>query len=126
AQEARKKNELKIGAFKMLHRLVPIALAPFFPILATIGYLFGTSRAFNKIIKPILKDSNSYPEFLEKIIKGAMKIAEGEIIGKDDKFTKSFVVSDRIIDIVKPEILNEFSKFLSDKMSLEDPNKEVP
>ena len=47
---AKRKSEIKVGVIKAIHRVVPMALAPFFPILAITGYIFGTSRAFNKII----------------------------------------------------------------------------
>ena len=54
-----------------------------------------------------------------------MKIAEGEIPIKD-RFTRAFVVSDGIIDFIKPEVLQEFSIYLSEKMSRMDPDSEVP
>jgi len=126
AQEAKKRTDLKVGVVKAIHRIIPITLAPFFPILAILGYVLGTSRAFNKVIAPILSDPlRDYPDFLEKLIKGSMKIAEGEIPTKD-RFTRSFVVSDGIVDFIKEDVLREFAIYLSDKMSKEDSNKEVP
>lgn len=77
---AKRKSEIKVGVIKAVHRIAPMALAPFFPILAIAGYIFGTSRAFNKIISPILHDPGSeYSGFLQKVIDGSMKVAEGEI-----------------------------------------------
>jgi len=126
ALEAKKKTDLKIGAIKMIHRLVPIALAPFFPILAVIGILLGTSRAFNKVIAPILADpGNDYPAFLKKLIDNTMKIAEGEMPIKD-RFSRAFVVSDKLVDAIRPEVVHKFSIYLSVKMSTFDPDKEVP
>lgn len=126
ALEAKRKRDLKIGAVKMAHRLIPIALAPFFPILAIVGYIFGTSRAFNKIITPILEDpGHDYPSFLKKLIDGTMKVAEGEINVKD-RFSRAFVVSDKLVDAIKPEVVHRFSLYLSAKMNTYNPNKEVP
>ena len=126
AVEAKKITDLRIGAIKMVHRIVPMALAKFYPIVAILGYVLGTSRAFNKIIAPILSDpGGGYSEFLKKLVMGTMKIAEGEIELKD-RFSRAFVVSDGIVDIIKPEILLKFAIYIAEKMSKEDPNKIVP
>lgn len=127
ARDAKRRTDLKTGIIKAVHRIVPMALAPFFPIVAIIGYILGTSRAFNKIIAPILSEpGDSYPGFLKKVIEASMKVAEGDFNIEKDRFTRAFVVSDRIVDAVKPEVLQQFSIYLSQKMSLEDKDKEVP
>ena len=123
---AKKRTEMKSGIIKMSHRIVPMAMAPFFPILAILGYILGTSRAFNKLLTPILADpGHHYSEFLKKIINRTMNIAEGDIKPKD-RFTRAFVVSDRLIEAIKPEVLHEFSIDLSERMSKMDPDEEVP
>jgi hypothetical protein len=126
AQVAKKRTDIKVGVVKALHRVIPMALAPFFPILAIVGYIFGSSRAFNKIITPILSDpGQEYTGFLKKVIDGSMKVAEGEIPVKD-RFTRAFVVSDKLVEAIKPEVLHIFSLELSKKMSLQSPDEEVP
>ena len=126
AQTAKKKSNMKVGIIKMAHRALPMVLSPFFPILAIVSFIFSGSRAVNKIIKPILSDpGNNYPQFLSKLITSTMKVAEGELPTKD-RFTRAFVVSDAIVDAIKPEVLAEFSIFLSEKMSNENSEKEVP
>ena len=126
AQTAKKRTDIKVGVVKAIHRIIPMALAPFFPILAIGGYIFGTSRAFNKIMKPVLEDpTTEYTGFLSKLITTSMKVAEGEIPTKD-RFTRAFVVSDRLVEAIKPEVLRVFSAELADKMSKMDPNLEVP
>lgn len=123
---AKKRADLKVGAYKMLHRIVPITLAPYFPILAVIGYILGTSRAFNKIIIPVLSDPGlEYNSFLKKIIDTSIKISEGDIKVKD-KFTRAFVVSDKLVSALKPDIVHKFSIELSKKMSLMNPDEVVP
>lgn len=127
AIDAKRKTNLRSGVIKAAHRLIPMALAPFFPLLAIIGYILGTSRAFNKIIAPILADpGKDYPEFLNKLVSSTMKIAEGEMIPLKDRFSRAFVVSDGIVDIVKPEIIQDFCMYLSNKMSKIDDDLEVP
>jgi len=127
AQNAKKRTDLKVGIVKAIHRIVPMTLAPFFPILAIVGYILGTSRAFNKVIAPILADPGSdYPEFLNKLITSTMKIAEGEIIPTKDRFTRAFVLSDNIVDAIKEEVLRDFAIFISNKMSKKNPDEEVP
>jgi len=126
AQRAKKKTDLKVGAFKMIHRITPMALAPFFPLLAIAGFILGSTRAFNKIMQPILKEpGKDYNTFLKKIVSSSMKVAEGEIPVKD-RFTRAFVVSDKIIHAIKPSILQTFSIELSNNMSKLDPDMEVP
>lgn len=127
AQEAKKKTDLRIGVIKAIHRMAPMALAPFFPILSIIGYILGTSRAFNKVIAPILADpGKDYPDFLNKLISSTMKIAEGELVTIKDRFSRAFVVSDNLVDAIKEDVLREFAVYLSSKMSRKDPDEEVP
>jgi hypothetical protein len=127
AQEAKKSTDLKTGIVKAAHRVIPMILAPFFPILAIVGYILGTSRAFNKVIAPILADpGNDYPSFLNKLVTSTMKIAEGEIIPTKDRFSRAFVVSDNLVDAIKEEVLRDFASYLSTKMSRKNPDEEVP
>lgn len=127
AQEAKKSTDLKTGIFKAAHRVIPMISAPFFPILAIVGYVLGTSRAFNKVIAPILTDPGSdYPSFLNKLVTSTMKIAEGEIIPLKDRFSRAFVVSDNLVDAIKEDVLREFANYLSTKMSRKNPDEEVP
>jgi hypothetical protein len=126
AQSAKKRTDIKVGAVKAIHRILPMALAPFFPIAAIFGMILGSTRAFNKILAPILQDSsNSYEGFLKKLIDGSIKLAEGEIPVKD-RFTRAFVVSDKLVAAIRPEVLQDFSSELSLKMSQEDPDTVVP
>ena len=127
SRDAKSRTDIKVGIIKAAHRIIPMALAPFFPIIAIIGYILGTSRAFNKVIAPILAEpGNNYPEFLKKLIDATMIVAEGDFNVEKDRFTRAFVVSDKIVDVVKPEILRAFSLFLSEKMSMMNPDDEVP
>jgi hypothetical protein len=126
ALEAKRKSDLSLGTVKAGVRILPIVLGAFLPILALLGVIFGSTRALNKILSPVLKDpSNDYPTFLEKFINTTMTIAEGELPIKD-RFTRAFVVSDGLIKAIKPEVLHVFSLELSKKMSKQDPDDEVP
>lgn len=127
AREAKLKTEIKVGVIKAVHRFVPMLMAPFFPILAIFGYVLGTSRAFNKVVAPILADpGHDYPDFLKKVINATMRVAEGDLTTEKDRFTRAFVVSDRLVEAIKPEVLQRFSLELSNKMANMDSNMEVP
>lgn len=127
ARDAKLKTELKVGVIKAVHRFVPMLMAPFFPILAIFGYVLGTSRAFNKVIAPILADpGHDYPQFLKKVINATMRVAEGDLTIEKDRFTRAFVVSDRLVEAIKPEVLQKFSLELSEKMANMDSRLEVP
>jgi hypothetical protein len=54
-----------------------------------------------------------------------MKIPEGEVQLKD-RFTRAFVVSDRLVEAIKPEVLDKFSTELSLEMELMNQDSEVP
>lgn len=126
AQVAKKRTDLKVGIVKALHRVIPMALAPFFPIAAILGMILGSTRAFNKILAPILQDSSStYEGFLKQLIDRSMKVAEGEIPVKD-RFTRAFVISDNLVAAIRPEILQQFSNYLSQIMSQKNPDDIVP
>ena len=123
---AKKSTDIKVGAYKMIHRIVPLALAPFFPVVAIVGHVLGTSRAVNKILMPVIKDpGNHYQGFLKKMIDSSIKVTEGELPAKD-RFSRAFVISDQFSNCIRPEILHKFSLKLSDEMSRKDPEEEVP
>ena len=127
ARDAKRRTDIKLGVIKAIHRIIPMALAPFYPVIAIAGYILGSSRAFNKVIAPILSEpGNDYPSFLKKVIDASMRVAEGDFTDEKDRFTRSFVVSDRLVEAIKPEVLQKFSLFLSDKMSLENTDSAVP
>ena len=127
ARDAKLRTEVKVGVIKAVHRIVPMLMAPFFPILAIFGYVLGTSRAFNKVVAPILADpGHDYPDFLKKVINATMRVAEGDLTTEKDRFTRAFVVSDRLVEAIKPEVLQRFSLELSEKMANIGSDVEVP
>jgi hypothetical protein len=128
AIRAKKLTNIKKGFYHILPSLLPLTLAPWYPIAAIIGSVFGASRMFHSIFDPIvdfLTPQSKYTDFLKRMIDHYMVIPEGEVKLKD-RFTRAFVVSDRLVEAIKPQVLESFSKYLSDKMSLEEEDKEVP
>lgn len=128
AQVAKKKTTIKADVIKIIPRLAPLALIPFYPSMAILGLVFGTSRLFNKIFKLVFDyvDPNTrYVDFLKRMVTAYMRIPEGDIDLKD-RFSRAFKVSDGFIDIIKPEIIHEFTNFLCEKMELEDDSNSVP
>ena len=125
---AKKRTNLKKGIFSIIPRVLPLALIPFFPTLAIIGTIFGSSRDAHKIFDVVfeyLNPSSKYTDFLKKMVDTYMRIPEGNVNLKD-RFSRAFVVSDRLIDALKPEVINEFTNFVVDKMNNEDDNIDVP
>lgn len=128
AIRAKKITNIKKGIHNIIPSIVPLALAPWYPIAAIVGSVFGASRMFHKIFDPIfnyLNPQSKYSDFLKKMIDTYMIIPEGEIPLKD-RFTRAFVVSDRLVEAIKPEVLDKFSDYLSNEMSNKDQNEEVP
>lgn len=128
AMIAKKRTNLKKNIVGMLPTVIPLSLAPFFPILAVIGTIFGSSRLAHKVFDTIfdyLNPQSKYADFLKKAIETYMKIPEGEVNLKD-RFSRAFVVSDRLIDAIKPEVIDEFTTQLSGKMEMESDDTRVP
>ena len=125
---AKKRTNLKKGVFSIIPRALPLALIPFFPTLAILGTILGSSRLAHKVFDVVfeyLNPSSKYTDFLKKMVDTYMKIPEGNVNLKD-RFSRAFVVSDRLIDALKPEVINEFTNFVVDKMNNEDDNIDVP
>ena len=128
AKEAKFGQETKKAFLTAIPRAIPMILAPFFPIMAIVGLVFGSTRLFNRITKPIFQnmDSNSkYVDFLKSFVEVAAKVPEGEVDVKD-RFTRAFVVEDRLIDALKPDVVDAFATYLSKKMEAEPDDKVVP
>ena len=129
AIEYKKKREMIKGGYIMFHRLVPMVLSVVYFPVAIVSYILGASRAFDKVIMPILENPDKkYNDFLVKMVKGAIAISEGEIkhVLEDDWFYNAFVMDDNLIKMVRPEILRTFAVELSYKMEQEPEDKEVP
>lgn len=128
AINAKKVTGIKRGIYNIIPTIIPVALAPFFPILAIVGTIFGFSRVFHKVFDPLfsyLSPSSKYSDFLKKMIDIYMMLPEGEVPLKD-RFTRAFVVSDRLVEAIKPEVLDKFSTYLSNKMENIGEDVEVP
>ena len=127
AIDAKKKTNIKRGIFNILPSVIPLALIPFFPVVSMISVVFGTSRIFHRIFNPLfdyINPHSKYTDFLKMMIDMYMKIPEGEVQLKD-RFTRAFVVSDRLVEAIKPEVLDKFSTELSLEMELMNQDSEV-
>ena len=128
AKEAKFMQDTKKALWSSLPRAVPLVMAPFFPIMAIVGLVFGGTRLFNRITKPIFQNmdpDSKYVDFLKSFVKAAAKVPEGEVEIKD-RFTRAFVVQDRLIDALKPEVIDAFATHLGKKMAAEPEDKAVP
>ena len=128
AIKAKKVTNIKKGIYNIIPSLVPVVLAPYFPILAIVSAVFGLSRIFHKVFDPLfnyLNPSSKYSDFLKRMIDIYMMLPEGEVQLKD-RFTRAFVVSDRLVEAIKPEVLDNFSTYLSQKMDSNSDETEVP
>lgn len=128
AINAKKITGIKKRFFEILPIAIPLTLTPFFPIVAIVGAIFGTSKLVHKVFDIVfnyLEPDSKYSDFLKRMVDAYMKIPEGSIDFKD-RFSRAFVVSDRLIDAIKPEVIDDFTNLLSLKMEKEDDDKKVP
>lgn len=129
ALQFKRNREFKKAKLKFFHRIIPMAASIFFLPLSIISTVLGASRALDKMLYPVLNDpGNNYSDFTKKIIIRSVQLIEGDyrMFLKNDWFYNIFRVENGLIDLVKKEHLVTFASYLSDKMSKEDPNKEVP
>lgn len=129
AVEYKKRREFIKGTYKMIHRAIPMALSFIsFPIWL-IGNILGGSRAINKILRPMLKNpEKNYNSFLIKFLKGIMAFMEGEVkyVMGDDWFYDAFVMEDKLIKMIRKDVLRLFAVELANKMEKESDDKVVP
>ena len=128
AKDAKFAQDTKKALWSALPRGIPLLLAPFFPIMVVVGLVFGGTRLFNRITKPIFQNMDSeskYVDFLKSFIKVAAKVPEGEV-DVEDMFARAFVVEDRLIDALKPEVVDAFATHLVKKMEAESDDAPVP
>lgn len=124
--ELHRNYEFKRGSVKALVRMIPMAFSPISMLASYIGMALGSTRAVNKIIKPILEDpGKTYPDFLKKIISKSMDVFEGEISG-DDPIKMAFVVCDGLVDMLSEKVIMEFVVHQSEEMAKESPDDVVP
>ena len=129
AIEYKKKRDLLKGGAKAIFRIVPIVGSfIYFPIWL-VGTTFGVSRAFNKVMQPIMEEPHhEYTGFLGKFIHGVFELSEGdirEVIG-EDWFYDAFMFEDDIIRMLQKEVILKFVDNLVVKMDAEADDKEVP
>lgn len=125
----KKRREYTKGAYKFVHRAVPMALSfVWFPIWI-IAQVLGGSRSINKVIIPALKlKNNKYRNFLINIVIKTMNIMEGEIkfaMG-NDWFYSVFMVDWGLIKMIKKEHLLEFAHHVAEIMENEPDDKVAP
>lgn len=126
ANIAKKNKDITYGSVKMVHRLIPIFGGMFLPILSLVGTILGTTRAVDKVIKPILADNTkSYPEFLKKILNKVFQLVEGELDIKD-RFLRSFVVRDGLLKMLNQNTIENFYIYIVNEIENKDDNEEVP
>ena len=83
----------------------------------------------NKILKPLLKNpENSYNKFLIKFINGVISVSEGEIkhIIGNDWFYNAFVMDDKLLKMVRKEVMRDFAVDLANHMEDKNIDDEVP
>ena len=125
----KRKREFKKAGLKFFHRIIPMAASFIFLPISIISSALGASRAFDKMLYPILNDpGNNYSDFTKKIITKSIQLLEGDyrMFLKNDWFYNIFKVDQGLIDLVKKEHMVAFASYLAKKMNDEDPNKEVP
>lgn len=129
ALEYKKKREYIKGGYKFLHRAVPMALGPIMFPVWLIGKILGTTRAINKIIRPVIEvHYHNYNNFLVNLITKTMSVMEGDIryvLGRD-WYYDVFYMNWGLINMVRKEHLLEFAKHMSDKMEKQPDDKLVP
>ena len=109
------------GGFKALLRLIPW----FLPQVAFAGMSAAVLRAINKILKPTLTETQSYKTWWGKTILKMMEAAEGDL-PLSDPFTRTFFISDGLMNLMDEENKVKFARYIAELASTKPDDEPVP
>jgi len=109
------------GGFKAILRLIPW----FLPQLALAGMSAAVLRAINKILKPTLTETQSYKTWWGKTILRMMEAAEGDL-PLQDPFTRTFFISDGLMNLMDEENKVKFARYIAELASQKPDDEPVP
>jgi hypothetical protein len=109
------------GGYKATLRLLPW----FLPQLAIAGFTGSLLRAFHKIIRPTLEETNNYKTWWGKTIMRIFNVVEGELNVKDP-LSKIFFISDGLLTMLDDKEKVKFARYISNLASERLDTEEVP
>ncbi len=110
------------GGFKAFIRLLPW----FIPQIAIAGMIGSGMRAFNKILKPTLKETPTYKSWWSKTIIKLFGYAEGDIFSAGDPLSKIFFISDGLMNLMNEENKLKFAFHIADIAEGKEDSEPVP
>jgi hypothetical protein len=121
ARNKRLAKHIGEGGFKAFIRLLPW----FIPQIVIAGMVGSGMRAFNKILKPTLKETPTYKSWWSKTIMSIFNIAEGDL-GGVDPLSKIFFISDGLMKLMDESNKLKFAYHISDIASDRPDDEPVP
>jgi len=121
ARNKRLAKHIGEGGFKAFIRLLPW----FIPQIVIAGMVGSGMRAFNKILKPTLKETPTYKSWWSKTIMSIFNIAEGDL-GGGDPLSKIFFISDGLMKLMDEGNKLKFAYHISDIASDRPDDEPVP
>ena len=121
AKNKRLAKHIGEGGFKAFIRLLPW----FIPQIAIAGMIGSGMRAFNKILKPTLKDTPTYKSWWSKTIMKIFSFAEGDLVNSDP-LSKIFFISDGLMNLMDESNKLKFAYHISEIASERPDNQPVP
>jgi hypothetical protein len=109
------------GGFKALIRLLPW----FLPQIAIAGFIGSSLRAFNKIIRPTIVETQNYKTWWGKVIMKSFNLAEGEL-NIEDPLSRVFFMTDGLMTMMDDKYKLKFADYISDLASSKSDDDEVP
>jgi hypothetical protein len=109
------------GGFKALIRLLPW----FLPQIAIAGFIGSSLRAFNKIIRPTIVETQNYKTWWGKVIMKSFNLAEGEL-NIEDPLSRVFFITDGLMTMMDDKYKLKFADYISELASLKSDDEEVP
>lgn len=109
------------GGYKALIRLLPW----FFPQIAIGGFIGSSIRAFNKILKPTIEETNNYKTWWGRVVLKVMKLAEGDL-PINNPLSKIFFISDGLLHLMNDKTKLKFANYISELASNKPEDEPVP
>jgi hypothetical protein len=109
------------GGFKAVLRLLSL----FVPQVAVPGLVGGAIRAFNKLFRPTITETDNYKTWWGKTILKIFNLAEGDL-NPTDPFSKIFFISDGLMNLMNEENKVKFARHIVNLVSKMPDDQSVP
>lgn len=109
------------GGYKATIRILPW----FLPQLILAGFTGSVLRAFNKVFRPAIEDTEGYKTWWGKTVTKLLNLVEGEL-GLNDPLSRIFFISDGLLTMLDKREKIKFARYIAEIADKKPNDEEVP